>query len=342
MEHEHGQESGGLTHLEKAGIVLSSLPEETASQVLRYLDTAEIERLTSCMAKMKMVPGEMVEKTVGDFLQMAMQEAGALSMGRNYVETLIAKSLGEDKAKAIVNKVSRGEEGRALELLETFDPQTLADLTRNEHPQTIALILSHLSPEKSGGILATLPEDLRAEVILRISSLDRVSPDMVNEIAEILGHEAKSRGGSGQQEQVGGIKTVADILNQLDHETESALIARIEENDPKMADEIRQLMFVFEDLVLIDDRGIQDVLKEVSSEDLARALKTASEEVKEKIFKNMSERAVTMLNEDIEDMGPIRLSEVERAQQAITQIVLRLEEEGKITVGSRGGEEVFV
>ncbi|UCH45263.1 MAG: flagellar motor switch protein FliG, partial [Nitrospiraceae bacterium] len=178
------------------------------------------------------------------------------------------------------------------------------------------------------------------DVILRISNLDRVSPDVVNEIAEMLESEAKSRGSAGQQ--VGGIKTVADILNQLDPAMEQALIGKIEEDNPKMADEIRQLMFVFEDLALLDDRGIQEVLKEVSSEDLARALKTASEEVKEKIFKNMSERAVTMLNEDIEDMGPIRLSEVERAQQAITQVVLRLEEEGKITAGSRGGEEVFV
>ena len=339
MEHEHEHE-GELTHLKKAAIVLSSLPEDVASQVLRYMGTDEIEKLTGCMTAMKMVPSEVVEKTVGDFLQMATEEAGALSLGKGYVETLISKSFGEDKAKAIVNKVSRSGETRSLELLETFDSETLSDLTRNEHPQTIALILSQLSPEKSGSILSSLPEELRTDVILRISNLDRVSPDVVNEIAEMLESEAKSRGSAGQE--VGGIKTVADILNQLDPAMEQALIGKIEEDNPKMADEIRQLMFVFEDLALLDDRGIQEVLKEVSSEDLARALKTASEEVKEKIFKNMSERAVTMLNEDIEDMGPIRLSEVERAQQAITQVVLRLEEEGKIETGGRGGEEVFV
>ena len=339
MEHEQ-EHQGDLTHLKKAAIILSSLPEEIASQVLRHMNNDEIEKLSGCMAAMRMIPGEVVEKTVNDFLQMATQEAGALSLGKGYVETLIAKSFGEDKAKAIVNKVSRGGETRSLELLETFDSETLGDLTRNEHPQTIALILSQLSPEKSGSILSSLSEELRSDVILRISNLDRVSPDVVNEIVEMLESEAKSRGSAGQR--VGGIKTVADILNQLDPATESALIAKIEEDNPKMADEIRQLMFIFEDLVLLDDRSIQDVLKEVSSEDLARALKTASEAVKEKIFKNMSDRAVTMLNEDMEDMGPIRLSEVERAQQAITQVVLRLEEEGKITVGSRGGEEVFV
>ena len=339
MEHDHEHE-GELTHLKKAAIVISSLPEEVASQVLRHMDTDAIEKLSGCMTAMKMVPSEVVEKTVGDFLQMASEEAGALSLGKGYVETLISKSLGEDKAKAIVNKVSRGGETRSLELLETFDSETLSDLTRNEHPQTIALILSQLSPEKSGSILSSLPEELRTDVILRISNLDRVSPDVVNDIAEMLETEAKSRGSAGQQ--VGGIKTVADILNQLDPAVESALIGKIEEDNPKMADEIRQLMFVFEDLALLDDRGIQEVLKEVSSDDLSRALKTASEAVKDKIFKNMSERAVTMLNEDLEDMGPIRLREVERAQQAITQVVLRLEEEGKITAGSRGGEEVFV
>ncbi len=339
MEHDHEHE-GELTHLKKAAIVISSLPEEVASQVLRHMDTDAIEKLSGCMTAMKMVPSEVVEKTVGDFLQMASEEAGALTLGKSYVETLISKSLGEDKAKAIVSKVSRGGETRSLELLETFDSETLSDLTRNEHPQTIALILSQLSPEKSGSILSSLPEELRTDVILRISNLDRVSPDVVNEIAEMLETEAKSRGSAGQR--VGGIKTVADILNQLDPAVESALIGKIEEDNPKMADEIRQLMFIFEDLALLDDRGIQEVLKEVSSEDLSRALKTASEAVKEKIFKNMSERAVTMLNEDMEDMGPIRLSEVERSQQAITQVVLRLEEEGKITAGSRGGEEVFV
>jgi flagellar motor switch protein FliG len=335
------EQEGELTRLEKAAIIISSIPQEIASQVLRHMDTTEIEKVTTCMTKMSMVPSEVVDETVNDFLTLATQEAGSLSLGKNYVESLVSKSLGEDKAKALVNKVSRGGETKSLELLETLDPETLSDLTRNEHPQTIALILTHLSPEKAGGVLSSLSEDLRADVILRISNLDRVSPDVINEVAEMLESEAKLRGGAGDQ--LGGVKTVADILNQLDHATESALIGKIEEADPKMADQIRQLMFIFEDLALIDDRGMQEILKEVSSEDLARALKTASEAVKDKIFKNMSERAVTMLNEDLEDMGPIRLSEVERAQQAITQVALRLEEEGKITVGNRGGgEEVFV
>ena len=178
-------------------------------------------------------------------------------------------------------------------------------------------------------------------LILRISNLEVVPPEVINDVAEMLESEVKSMGNTGGH-QLGGIKAVADILNQMDRATESALLTKIEETDPKMADEIRQLMFVFDDLVLIDDRGIQEILKDISSDDLAKALKTAGEAVKEKIFKNMSERAVDMLNEDIEDMGPIRLSDVEKAQQTITQVAMKLEEEGKITMGGRGGEEVFV
>ena len=329
-----------LTQLEKAAIIISSLPEDVASEVLHHLDATEIERLSTCIAKMGTIPSEIVDKTINDFIQMAVQGAGAVSLGKEYAENLISKVLGVDKAKAMVGKMSEGEGFRSLELLEELDPRTLTDLTRNEHPQTIALILSHLSPEKAGNVLTNLSEDLRAEVVLRISNLERVPPDVVSEVAEMLENEVKSMGGVGHQ--LGGIKTVADILNQMDRAAESSILAKIEETDPKMADDIRQLMFIFDDLVLIDDRGIQEVLKEVSSDDLAKALKIASESVKEKIFKNMSERAVEMLNEDIEDMGPIRLSEVEKAQQVITQVALRLEEEGKIVVGGRGGEEVFV
>jgi flagellar motor switch protein FliG len=336
------EKEGELNSLERAAVIISSLPEEVASEVLRHLDGTEIERLSTCMARMGTVPSETVDSAINDFVQMTVQGAGAVSLGKNYAESLISKVLGEDKAKSIVGRVSEGGEYRSLALLEDLDPQTLSDLTRNEHPQTIALILSHLSPEKAGSILTNLPEELRAEVILRISNLERVPPDVVSEVAEMLESEVKSMGSVGGH-QLGGVKSVSDILNQMDRATESSIMTKIEETDPKLADEIRQLMFIFDDLVLIEDRGIQEILKEVSSEDLARAMKTASEAVKEKIFKNMSERAVEMLNEDIEDMGPVRLSEVEKAQQTITQVALRLEEEGKIEVGGRGGgEEVFV
>ena len=336
MENENA-----LNNLEKVAVVISSLPEDLASEIFRHLDTAEVEKISRCMSQMGIVAGDMVDNIINEFAEMTSYEEGSVSLGKGYAESLVTKALGESKAKSIVDKISEVKEYRSLSLLDDIDPKMVTDIIRNEHPQTIALILSHLSPEKSGTILPNLPEELRAEVILRISNLDVVPPEVINDVAEMLESEVKSMGNTGGH-QLGGVKAVADILNQMDRATESALLAKIEETDPKMADEIRQLMFVFDDLVLIDDRGIQEILKDISSDDLAKALKTAGEAVKEKIFKNMSERAVDMLNEDIEDMGPIRLSDVEKAQQTITQVAMKLEEEGKITMGGRGGEEVFV
>ena len=335
------EKENALNNLEKVAVVISSLPEDLASEIFRHLETAEVEKISRCMSQMGMIAGDMVDEIIDEFAEMTSREEGSVSLGKSYAESLVTKALGENKAKSIVDKISEGKEYRSLSLLDDIDPKMVTDIIRNEHPQTIALILSHLSPEKSGTILPNLPEELRAEVILRISSLDVVPPEVINDVAEMLESEVKSMGNTGGH-QLGGVRAVADILNQMDRATESALLAKIEETDPKMADEIRQLMFVFDDLVLIDDRGIQEILKDISSDDLAKALKTAGEAVKEKIFKNMSERAVDMLNEDIEDMGPIRLSDVEKAQQTITQVAMKLEEEGKITMGGRGGEEVFV
>lgn len=330
-----------LTPLEKVVIVISSLPEDLATGVFRHLDAIEVERISRCMSNMGTVGGSVVDKVIGEFLEMATQTQGGISLGKGYTEKLISKALGKEAAKSIVEKVFEGKEYRSLRLLEDVDPKFLSDMIRNEHPQTIALILSHLSPEKAGTILPHLPEELRAEVTVRISDLEQVPPDVIDEVAETLEQEVKSVGSMGGH-QLGGIKAVSDILNQMDRATGTSILSKIEETDPKMAEEIRQLMFVFDDLVLIDDRGIQEILKEISSDDLAKALKTASEAIKEKIFKNMSERAVEMLNEDIEDMGPIRLSEVEKAQHGVTQIAMKLEEEGRVTIGGRGGEEEFV
>jgi len=305
------------------------------------MDASEVERLGRCMSSMGTVAGDVVDKIIDDFVEMVGSEEGAVTLGKGYAENLVSKALGEDKAKSIVNKISEGKEYRSLAILDDIDSKMITDIIRNEHPQTIALILAHLSPEKPGTILPGLPEDLRAEVVLRISHLEGVPPDVVSDVAEMLESEVNSMGNMGGRK-LGGIKTVADILNQMDNATESSILSKIEETDPKLVDEIRQLMFIFDDLVLVDDRGIQEVLKEISSDDLAKALKTAGEAVKEKIFKNMSERAVDMLNEDIEDMGPIRLSDVEKAQQAIAQVAMKLEGEGNLVIKGRGSEEVFV
>ncbi len=331
----------GFTNLEKVTIVISSLPEDLASEIFRHMDTAEVERVSRCMSTMGTVAADVVDKIINEFVEMVDSEEGSVTLGKGYAENLVAKALGEAKAKSIADKISEGKEYRSLALLDDIDPKMVSDIIRNEHPQTIALILAHLSSEKSGMILPSLPEDLRAEVVLRISNLEGVPPDVISDVAEMLENEVKSMG-SVDGRQMGGVKAVADILNQMDNATESSILSKIEETDPKMADDIRQLMFIFDDLSLVDDRGIQEILKEISSDDLAKALKTASEAVKEKIFKNMSERAVEMLNEDIEDMGPIRLSDVEKAQQTIAQVAMKLEGEGNLVIEGRGSEEVFV
>jgi flagellar motor switch protein FliG len=331
----------GFINLEKVTIVISSLPEDLATEIFRHMDTAEVERISRCMSNMGTVAGDVVDKIIDEFVEMVDSEGGSVTLGKGYAENLVAKALGEAKAKSIVDKISEGKEYRSLALLDDIDPKMVTDIIRNEHPQTIALILAHLSSEKSGMILPSLPEDLRAEVVLRISNLEGVPPDVISDVAEMLENEVKSMG-SMDGRQMGGVKVVADILNQMDNATESSILSKIEETDPKMADDIRQLMFIFDDLSLVDDRGIQEILKEISSDDLAKALKTASEAVKEKIFKNMSERAVEMLNEDIEDMGPIRLSDVEKAQQTIAQVAMKLEGEGNLVIEGRGSEEVFV
>ncbi|MCK5422250.1 MAG: hypothetical protein KAJ08_08805, partial [Deltaproteobacteria bacterium] len=239
------EKENALNNLEKVAVVISSLPEDLASEIFRHLDTAEVEKISRCMSHMGMIAGDMVDQIIDEFAEMTSREEGSVSLGKGYAESLVTKALGENKAKSIVDKISEGKEYRSLSLLDDIDPKMVTDIIRNEHPQTIALILSHLSPEKAGSVLPALSEDLRAEVILRISNLERVPPDVINEVAEMLESEVKSMGGVGHK--LGGIKTVADILNQLDRATESSIVAKIEETDPKIADEIRQLMFIFDD-----------------------------------------------------------------------------------------------
>jgi len=226
-----------VTNLEKTAIIISSLPQDVASEVLRHLDAGEIEKISACMAKMGMVEGEMVDSIINDFLQMAVQGTGSVSLGKDYTESLISKVLGEDEAKSMVAKLSEDRGEQTLDLLDDLDPQTLTALIRNEHPQTMALILSHVSPEKAGKVLSDLPEELRAEVVVRISSLERVPPDVVSEVAETLENEVKSMGTVGHQ--LGGLKTVADILNQMDRATESSVIAKLDETDPNPPKDIQ-------------------------------------------------------------------------------------------------------
>ena len=318
---------------EKAAVILSALSPELVQKILAHLSSEEISKLENAKGAIAALPPDEVSSV---FREVSEKIAGVDSAfpvdGRLKKKNERKKGNGENTPEE--------EEGDSQErlkvLLEKADVKTLSSFMRNEHPQTIALILAQMDATKSGRIIASLPELLQDEVIKRIANLEEVSMDILKQIADVLEGEIQSSGKSGQI--LGGVKPIAEILNQAGRTTEQAILARLEESDPEMADSIRQLMFVFDDLTKIDDKGIQGILREVTSQDLGLALKAAGDDIKDKIFKNMSERAVEMLKEDIEAMGPVRLSDVEKSQQEIIKVAMRLEQEGKIVI-SRGGSE---
>lgn len=253
----------------------------------------------------------------------------------------IVNAVGEERARGILGHLSVGAANRSLEALEVVDAKSLANFLINEHPQTIAVILSHLEPEKKGEVLKRLPEALQAEAVLRMANLEYVDPALIAEINAVLKEELATMG-TVEQAALGGVQPVAEMLNVMDKNTETAIMSRLEEKDPILAEEIRKLMFVFEDIIKIDDRGIQTLLKEVPNDRLLLALKTANDEIKEKIFKNLSQRAAQLLKEDLESMGPAKLSDVEAAQQEIVNAARRLEQEGKIIIARGGSEDALV
>ncbi|MBF0525794.1 MAG: flagellar motor switch protein FliG [Deltaproteobacteria bacterium] len=331
-----------LNNVEKAALLLGALGDDAAAIILRSLSPSEIKKVTFQMSKMEEVPTIVVDEVIDEFLALVKTGTGVVSLGAGFVRDLLTKALDTD-ADEYIKRLGETEtemDLSSLEALSGLDPKMLTDFTKNEHPQTIALILAHIDPDQAAGVLQNLPKNLQVDVITRIANLDRIPPGIIYEIAEALKDEIATLGSVGRK--VGGVQPVAEILNRVDKATETSVLSMIEETSPELAEQVRDLMFTFEDLSAIDDRGIQMVLREVSNKELAVALRSAGEEVKNKIFKNLSERAAEMLKEDIDAMGPVRLSDVEKAQQGIVRIASRLSEEGKIALAGRGGEEAFV
>jgi flagellar motor switch protein FliG len=259
--------------------------------------------------------------------------------GKEYVRKLLMKALDQDKAEWIINNLSIPTLETGLEALRWLDAKTIARFLQGEHPQTVAVILAHLDATQSSTVLTSLPAGMRAEVLLRIAKLERIPPGVIQELDKVLRNELRATGAL-EAGHVGGTKTVAEILNNVDQSSEREIMTQIEELNAGLADEIRQLMFVFEDLLTVDDRGMQQILKEVANEDMTLALKTASEDLKEKILRNMSKRAADMLREELEVMGPVRVSDVESAQHKILQTTKRLEAEGKLVLGGKGDNAI--
>lgn len=324
-----------MSGLERSAVLLNVLGNQVTSQVFKKMRDNDVKRLVSAMGQVKRVPITTVREVLEAFYT-EISEEESLIFGHAQGRDFVLATLGEERAKTVLGQLSVVEGSRTLEALELVDPRTLANFLVNEHPQTVALILAHLEPMKKCEVLRRLPEVIQTEVVLRIANLDFISPNLIAQVDEVLKQELATLGSIDTQ-QLGGVLPIAEMLNIMDKTSEQNIMARVEEKDPQLAEEIRKLMFVFEDIVYIDDRGMQMLLKEVDNAKLIIALKTAPEEIKDKIFRNISKRAGEMLKDDLESMGPIRLSDVETAQQEIVNIAKRLETEGKIII-SRGNE----
>ncbi len=326
----------------KAAIFLIAMGEEFTAEVFKHLNEAEIKKVSSLMAQIKAVPGEAVEKVLAEVREkMAVVQGEVAVPVEEFLKKVLFSSMPEEQAKKIYEEIMRQLHPSTFQKLSSLEPKVIVNFLQNEHPQTIAVILAHLQPELAAAILEELPERLQSDVMIRIAKLEKINPDIVAEIDKVLEEELFSVEMT-DATKVGGAEKVAEILNNVDRTLEEGLLENIEETSEELAEEIRKLMFKFEDLLQVDDSAIVAILKEISTEELKLALKAAPDELKEKFFNNMSERAATMLKEDLEVMGPVRLKDVEQAQQGIIKVAKRLESEGKIVLGGKGGEEILV
>jgi len=335
------KEKAELSVADKAAVILYTLGEETASQVMRYMEHDDVRELSKSMTSMSSISSKDVDNIVGEFHDRVSNEEGTIvSIEEDYVKSVITNVVGEKSAERILESISLQEDGSYIEIFRNLDIRVLAEFIKNEHPQTIALIISQLLPEEASEVMASLQDNLQLDVIGRLAKLENISPEMLRDVARVLEREIKTASTGARQ--MGGVKSISEILNNMDRQASSAILVRIEENDPEMAEEIRQNMFIFEDLIKVDDKGIQEILKEISTDILAKSMKTVSDAIKEKIFKNMSERAADMLKEDVEDMGPTRLADIEKAQNEIVKVAMKLADEGKIFIAGGKEDDVFV
>lgn len=325
----------------KGAILMLALGEEGASQVMKYLGPREVQKLGEAMTSMKSIPQGDVESVLHDFTEIADQSSSLGVDSDEYIRSVLTKALGDDKASSLLNRIlGGGGDASGIESLKWMDSESVADLIHNEHPQTIATILVHLERDQACEVLGHFTERLRNDTLLRIATLSGVQPSALRELNDVM---TKLLSGSDvmKKQAMGGINVAADILNFMGGDNEASAMEHLKSYDPDMAQQIMDQMFVFENILEIEDRGIQLLLREVQSDSLIIALKGASEEMREKIFKNMSQRAAEMMREDLESKGPVRLSEVEAQQKEILVIVRRLADEGQISLGAKG-EEAYV
>jgi flagellar motor switch protein FliG len=330
-----------LSGRQKAAVFLVTLGSEISSEIFKHMREDEIETLTFEIARMETFGNEEKEAVLQEFQELMMAQDFISSGGIDYARELLEKSLGSQKAVDIINRLTTSLQVRPFDFIRRTDPTHLLNFIQQEHPQTIALILAYLEPQKASVILGSLPHEIQSDVSKRIATMDRTSPETLREVERVL--EKKLASISSEDYTVaGGVESVVEILNLVDRSTEKTIIESLEEEDPELAEEIKKRMFVFEDIVMLDDRAIQKVLREVDTAELGKALKAVDSEVQDKIFRNMSKRAAALLKDDMEYMGPIRMKDVEESQQKIVSIIRKLEEQGEIVVARAGEDELVV
>ena len=330
-----------ISGLQKAAILLISLGPERSAGVFKHLKEEEIEELTLEIANTRSVTPQIKEDVINEFYEVCLAQQYIAEGGIGYAKELLEKALGAERAMDVIGKLTASLQVRPFEFVRKTDASQLLSFIQDEHPQTIALILSYLSPSQAALIISALPQESQADVARRIAVMDRTSPDVIKEVEKVL--EAKLANLVNQDYTIiGGVDAVVEILNTVDRSTEKHIMETLEIEEPELADEIRKKMFVFEDILLLDDRAIQSVLRQVDNNDLAIALKASNEDVQNAIFHNLSKRLEAMIREDMEFMGPVRMKDVEEAQQKIVNIIRRLEEAGDIVISRGGGDEIIV
>jgi len=330
-----------LTGKEKAAILLISLGPDVSSDVFKHLDDEEVEKLTLEIANQNKIDPEIKRKIQEEFLQLQKANDYINSGGINHAKKILEKSFGKEKTRNIINRLTATLQVRPFDSIRKSDPAQLLNFIQGEHPQTIALILSYIEPTQASQVLSSLSPDIQSEVAKRIAVMDRTSPEIIKEVESVLEKKLSSVAAN-EYASAGGIESIVDVLNQVDRGTEKNILDKLEVDDPELVEEIKKRMFVFEDIVLLSDRAVQLVLRQVETHDLALALKTASDEVENIITGNMSQRAAEMLEEDMEFMGPVRIREVEDSQQRIVNVIRELEESGEIVIARGGESEVIV
>ncbi|ABC76852.1 flagellar motor switch protein FliG [Syntrophus aciditrophicus] len=327
-----------LTNEEKAAILLLSLEEETASEVMKHLKPSEIRRLGKYMSRVSTISSETINSISREFCFLARERGRLISISEDVTKNIVIKAVGETEAESILSEVEsiRTDDNPITDKLRDVDPKILMDFTKSEHPQTIALILAHLKPEKSAQILESFTPEMQFEITRRMATLKSVPQEYIDEVARTLEKEIVAGATTGAD--IGGIRMMADILNRMNRASENAILTALEDMDPELAAGIRNLMFTFDDVLQLDDRGLQEVLREISSEDIGKALKLVDEGMREKVYRNMSKRGAEMLKEELDLMPPIRISEAEESQRKIVEIAKKMEAEGRVVL-KRGDEQ---